>query len=129
MDLPSEAGSGRGRRRCRSLRQPGGGYPVRGRGHPGDPRLGRARISPELVRARNGQGPGRNGPALTMFIAIGILALIVGGTMLVTGIRRHQAQQPRHVAMLIAGMMIAAFGLLLGGFAIAYTAAGPLDAA
>jgi hypothetical protein len=31
--------------------------------------------------------------------------------------------------MLIAGMMIAAFGLLLGGFAIAYSAAGPSDAA
>jgi uncharacterized membrane protein HdeD (DUF308 family) len=64
-----------------------------------------------------------------MFVAIGILALIAGATMLVTGIRRHQAQQPKHVAMLIAGMMIAAFGLLLGGFAIAYSAAGPSDAA
>jgi uncharacterized membrane protein HdeD (DUF308 family) len=66
---------------------------------------------------------------LTLFIAIGILALIAGGTMLVTGIRSHQAQHPKHVAMLIAGMMIAAFGLLLGGFAIAYSAAGPSDAA
>ena len=64
-----------------------------------------------------------------MFIVIAILALIVGGTMLVASIRRHQAQEPKHVAMLIAGMMITAFGLLLGGFAIAYTAAGPLDAA
>ena len=64
-----------------------------------------------------------------MFIVIAILALIVGGTMLVTGIRRHQSQHPRHVAMLIAGMMITAFGLLLGGFAIAYNIAGPLDAA
>ena len=63
-----------------------------------------------------------------MFIVIAILALIVGGTMLVTGIRRHKMQHPRHVAMLIAGMMITAFGLLLGGFAIAYTTAGPLDA-
>ena len=66
---------------------------------------------------------------MTLFIPLGVLALIVGGTMLVTGIRRHQAQHPKHVAMLIAGMMIIAFGLLLGGFAIAYTAAGPLDAA
>jgi len=62
---------------------------------------------------------------LTAFVPIGVLALVVGGTMLVTGIRRHQAQHPKHVAMLIAGMMITAFGLLLGGFAIAYTAAGP----
>jgi hypothetical protein len=66
---------------------------------------------------------------MTLFIAIGILALFVGGTMLVASIRRHRAREPRHVAMLIAGMMIAAFGLLLGGFAIAYAAAGPLDAA
>ena len=64
-----------------------------------------------------------------MVIAIGVLALIVGGTMLVASIRRHQAREPKHVAMLIAGMMITAFGLLLGGFAIAYTTAGPLDAA
>ncbi len=47
--------------------------------------------------------------------------------MLVTGIRRHQAQHPKHVAMLIAGMMITAFGLLLTGFAIAWQAAVPFD--
>jgi Ca2+/H+ antiporter len=64
---------------------------------------------------------------LTAFISLGILALMVGGTMLVTGIRRHQAQHPKHVAMLIAGMMITAFGLLLTGFAIAWQAAAPLD--
>jgi Ca2+/H+ antiporter len=66
---------------------------------------------------------------LNAFVLLGAVALIVGGTMLVTGIRHHQAQHPKHVAMLIAGMMITAFGLLLSGFAIAYTAAGPLNAA
>jgi hypothetical protein len=45
----------------------------------------------------------------------------------VTGIRNHEAQQPRHVAMLIGGMMMTAFGLVLAGFAIAYQRAAPLD--
>ena len=64
---------------------------------------------------------------MTAFIPLGILALICGRAMLVTGIRRHRAQHPSHVAMLIAGMMITAFGLLLAGFAIAWQAAAPLD--
>jgi hypothetical protein len=61
------------------------------------------------------------------FIPLGVAAILVGGTMLVTGIRRHQAQHPKHVAMLIAGMMITSFGLILAGFAIAYQNAAPLD--
>jgi Ca2+/H+ antiporter len=61
------------------------------------------------------------------FIPLGAVALVCGGALLVTGIRRHQAQHPKHVAMLIAGMMITAFGLLLTGFAIAWQAAAPLD--
>lgn len=65
---------------------------------------------------------------MTAFVPLGAIALIGGGAMLVTGIRRHQAQHPRHVALLIAGMMITAFGLLLAGFAIAWQAAAPLDA-
>jgi Ca2+/H+ antiporter len=64
---------------------------------------------------------------MTAFIPLGILALVVGAAMLVTGIRRHQAQHPKHVAMLIAGMMMTAFGLFLAGFAIAYQTAAPLD--
>ena len=62
---------------------------------------------------------------MTGFVVIGAIALVAGLALLVTGIRKHEAQHPKHVAMLIAGMMITAFGLLLGGFAIAYTAAGP----
>ena len=64
---------------------------------------------------------------MNAFILIGAIALVCGGTMVVTGIRRHQAQHPKHVAMLIAGMMITAFGLILAGFAIAWQAAAPLN--
>jgi len=58
---------------------------------------------------------------------IGAIALVAGLALLVTGIRNHEAQQPRHVAMLIGGMMMTAFGLVLAGFAIAYQRAAPLD--
>lgn len=61
------------------------------------------------------------------FIAIGAVALLAGLALLVTGIRKHEAQNPRHVAMLIGGMMMTAFGLVIAGFAIAYQRTPPLD--
>lgn len=61
------------------------------------------------------------------FIAIGAVALLAGLALLVTGIRNHAAQNPRHVAMLIGGMMMTAFGLVIAGFAIAYQRTPPLD--
>jgi len=61
------------------------------------------------------------------FILLGSLALIGGVTLLVTGARKHREQHPKHVAMLIGGMMLTAFGLVLAGFAIAYQNAAPLD--
>ncbi len=64
---------------------------------------------------------------MTAFIVIGALAVIVGLALLVTGIRKHETQQPKHVAMLIGGMMLTAFGLVIAGFAIAYQSAAPLD--
>ena len=64
---------------------------------------------------------------MSAFIVLGALALIAGGALLVTGIRKHKAQHPKHVAMLIGGMMLTAFGLVIAGFAIAYQNAAPLD--
>ena len=61
------------------------------------------------------------------FVALGALALLAGLTLLVTAIRKHKAQHPKHVAMLIGGMMLTAFGLILAGFAVAYQNAAPLD--
>jgi hypothetical protein len=63
---------------------------------------------------------------VTGFIILGAAALLIGLGLLVTGIRGHKAQSPRHTAMLIGGMMLTAFGLVLAGFAIAWQATGPL---
>jgi Ca2+/H+ antiporter len=64
---------------------------------------------------------------VTAFIPLGAVALIAGLALLVTGVRKHKAQHPKHVAMLIGGMMLTAFGLIIAGFAIAYQNAAPLD--
>ena len=64
---------------------------------------------------------------MNWFIPLGALALVAGLALLVTGMRKHEAQHPKHVAMLIGGMMLTAFGLVIAGFAIAYQNAAPLD--
>jgi hypothetical protein len=64
---------------------------------------------------------------MSLFIPLGIVLLLGGLALMVTGIRRHREQQPKHVAMLIGGMMMTAFGLVIAGFAIAYEHAAPLD--
>jgi Ca2+/H+ antiporter len=64
---------------------------------------------------------------LSWFVPLGAVALLAGLALLVTGVRKHQAQHPKHIAMLIGGMMLTAFGLVLAGFAIAYETASPLD--
>lgn len=64
---------------------------------------------------------------MSAFVLIGALTLLIGVRLLVTAIRKHRAQHPKHVAMLIGGMMLTAFGLILAGFAIAYQNAAPLD--
>ena len=64
---------------------------------------------------------------MNLFIPLGIVILLGGVAILVTGIRRHKEQHPKHVAMLIGGMMMTAFGLIIAGFAIACERAAPLD--
>src|SRR5437868_4191438 len=115
---PKDAGGWR-----RQLRQPGRGDPVRRRRDHRDPRTWRAQLPPERGRGRIFQGA----QPMTGFIVLGVVALIAGVTLLVTGIRKHEAQHPGHVAMLIGGMMLTAFGLVLAGFAIAYERTAPLD--
>jgi hypothetical protein len=63
---------------------------------------------------------------MTGFIILGASALLIGLGLLVMGIRGHKAQQPKHTAMLIGGMMLTAFGLVLAGFAIAWQTTTPL---
>ena len=64
---------------------------------------------------------------MTLYIIIGAIALAAGIAMLVNGIRGGIADSPRNAVLLIAGMMAAAFGLVIAGFVIAYQSAGPLD--
>ena len=58
-----------------------------------------------------------------LYVGIGAAALLAGVAMLVRAIRGRPGEDPRSTAMLIAGMMITAFGLLMAGFAIAYATA------
>ena len=64
---------------------------------------------------------------MNFFVPLGVLILVAGLALLVTGIRRHREQHPKHVAMLIGGMMLTAFGIVIAGFAIAYQRTAPLD--
>jgi multisubunit Na+/H+ antiporter MnhG subunit len=67
-----------------------------------------------------------------VFTLAGATALILGLVTLLRPslIRRligAKDSEPAKYGLLIAGMMIAAFGLLLAGFAIGFTTAKPLD--
>jgi Na+/H+ antiporter NhaC len=60
-------------------------------------------------------------PTNLLFVAIGAVSLLLGLTVLVTAIRGAPGTDPKSTAMLIGGMMATAFGLLMAGFAIAYS--------
>ena len=67
-----------------------------------------------------------------LFVAVGTLLLLVGlVTLLLPAVVRRlfgiKAGEPAKYGLLIAGMMLTAFGMLLAGFAIGYTTAKPLD--
>ena len=64
---------------------------------------------------------------MTAFVILGAIAVVAGLTLLVIAIRHQSEQRPRYAAMLIAGMMMTAFGLVIAGFAIAYQRTAPLD--
>ena len=64
---------------------------------------------------------------MSYFVAIGIVAAVAGVVLLAIAIRRLQAQEPKHVAMLIGGMMLTAFGIVIAGFSLAYDWAEPID--
>jgi hypothetical protein len=64
---------------------------------------------------------------VSAFVAIGIVLAVAGVTLLAVAIRRRQAQEPSSAAMLIGGTMLAAFGIVIAGFALAYDWAEPLD--
>jgi hypothetical protein len=63
---------------------------------------------------------------MSAFVVIGAVAVLAGLGLLTVAIRHHGERLPRHVAMLIGGMMLTAFGLVIAGFAIVYQATAPL---
>ena len=63
-----------------------------------------------------------------IFSIPGPIALVVGIGMMIIAIRGGVGENPKSTAMLIAGMMAAAFGLLLTAFAIG-NAGSPVGAA
>jgi uncharacterized membrane protein HdeD (DUF308 family) len=63
---------------------------------------------------------------MSAFVIIGVVATLVGLTLLVAAIRRRSEQSPKHVAMLIGAMMLTAFGIIIAGFAIVYERTTPL---
>lgn len=56
-----------------------------------------------------------------LYLVIGAFALLAGLAMLGKALkRRGEPDNPRATAMLIAGMMVATFGLLMSSFWIAF---------
>jgi hypothetical protein len=64
---------------------------------------------------------------MTAFVIIGIIAALVGAGFVYSGIRSGPDAAPRNMAMLIGGMMLAAFGIVIAGFSIVYTNTAPLN--
>ena len=54
---------------------------------------------------------------MIIFMILGPVALLIGVMMMIVALRGGVGTSPRATAMLIAGMMAAAFGLLLSVFA------------
>ncbi len=71
-------------------------------------------------------------PANLIFTLVGAIVLIAGlvtllRPSLVRAMLGIKASEPATHGLLIAGMMMTAFGLLLGGFAIGYATTKPLN--
>jgi hypothetical protein len=62
---------------------------------------------------------------ILLFLTVGGLAVLIGLLRLVAALRGRVGESRKSPAQLIAGMMILAFGLVLGGFAVAYTTTKP----
>jgi hypothetical protein len=64
-------------------------------------------------------------------LIIGLTTLIGGLAMLFVALKRHRRDQragdPKGVAMLIAGVMVTAFGLFITAFAFAFAFGQPLS--
>jgi len=70
---------------------------------------------------------GASGEFNMLHLGVGLAALLGGLATLAITLRRHRREQPKQVAMLIAGMMATAFGLYITAFAIAWSTGEPID--
>jgi len=61
-------------------------------------------------------------------LGIGLAAFLGGLVMLFVALKRHKRDHPKGVAMLIAGIMVTAFGLFITAFAIAFAFGEPVEA-
>lgn len=59
------------------------------------------------------------------FVILGDLSALLGLFTLIAALRGRVGESRKSTAQLIAGMMLLAFGLVLGGFAIAYATTDP----
>ena len=57
------------------------------------------------------------------FLVIGVIAFLIGIAMMAAAVRGRPGESPKSTALLIAGMMATAFGMLMTGFAFAVSAA------
>jgi hypothetical protein len=62
--------------------------------------------------------------ATLLFLIAGPVAMLVGIAMMIIAIRGGVGENPKSTAMLIAGMMATAFGMLLTAFAIGNASGG-----
>ena len=62
-----------------------------------------------------------------LYVAIGAVSVLVGVGVLIAAIRGGPGTNPKSTAMLIAGMMVTAFGLLMAGFAIGFATSDPIE--
>jgi hypothetical protein len=63
---------------------------------------------------------------VTLFLILGPIAMLAGIAAMIAAIRGGVGENPKSTAMLIAGMMATAFGLMLTAFAISMSGSTPV---
>jgi len=65
---------------------------------------------------------------ILLFLVVGLLFAVTGLGMLIAAFRGgNVGENKRSTGLLIAGMMVLAFGMILTGFAIAFATTKPYD--
>ena len=67
--------------------------------------------------------------ATLVFMIAGPISMLIGIALMIFAVRGGVGENPKSTAMLIAGMMATAFGMLLTAFAIGNATGGTLEPA